>query len=132
MPVVGGIGAASEGFLESHTARARTYESGGYNADDVVDNSSSTADPIWPVLIDSGWTDCANLQSMAASIKAGADYVCTTASPCSHWSSSTISTITFVEGDVTLGRVGFRQGRLVGDGLLDAFAETRTGRDRSS
>lgn len=104
MPVVGGIGAASETWLESEMAsKGGTYNSDGLSGDDTIDNSASTADPHWSVLIDPQWTDCSDLQSMAASVKAGADYVCTTVSPCSHFGSSTINTVTFVEGDLDLG-----------------------------
>ena len=104
MPVVGGIGAASEAFLANEVAtKGGTYNSDGLTGSATADNSTSTADPNWSVLIHPDWTNCSALQSMAASIKDLADYVCTTASPCSHWGSSTISTITFVEGDLSFG-----------------------------
>lgn len=99
MPVVGAIGSASEAYVASHVGGA-TYASGGYTGGNAVDDSTSTADPLWSTIINPEWTDCASLHALADTVKASADYVCTGASPCSHWATATTSTITFAEGDV--------------------------------
>jgi hypothetical protein len=65
-----------------------------------VDDSTSTADPRWTVTVDPVFTNCSSLLGLTNRLKAAADYVCTAASPCTHWASSTTSTITYVEGDV--------------------------------
>ncbi len=53
-------------------------------------------------IIDPRWMSCPAVVELARQVKSAADYTCTSSSPCTHWASSTISTITYVEGDVAL------------------------------
>jgi len=125
MPVVGGVGSASEAVIANEmVTKGGTYDSGGHNGPDAADDSTSTGDPFWTSLIDPEWTNCTDLQSLGAAIKAGADYVCTTASPCSHWASATISTISYVEGDVDLTSVSSGKGVLWVTGSLTLRGST--------
>lgn len=125
MPVVGGLGSASEAFLASELgSKGGTYNSGGYTGGNVVDDSTTTTDPIWTPVISSQWTTCSSLQSLALSVRSTADYICTTASPCSHWGTSTISTITYVEGDLDLGPGGSGKGLLWVTGTLTLRGNT--------
>jgi len=97
VPVVGTMSATAEAAAEAGVQKPDSYTTDGGSctgACTVVD-VSPTADPLL--------TDCNYLLSLAAGVRASADYVCTSLSPCSHWGSSTINTVTFVEGDLTLG-----------------------------
>jgi hypothetical protein len=104
VPVVGTVGPGSEAVVGSDVeTKGGTYDTDGYNGDDVVDDLTSTTDPIWTQTIDPLWRDCAYLQILANTVRNAADYICTTSSPCSHWATSTITTVTYVEGDLDLG-----------------------------
>ena len=106
VPVVGTVGTASETYAAGQVdGTSATWESDGHSGDEVVDDLTSTADPIWTQTIDPLWRDCAYLKSLGTIIKNAADYVCTTPTGCTHWASSTISTVTYVEGDLDLGPV---------------------------
>jgi Tfp pilus assembly protein PilX len=94
VPVVGAIGATAVTGAQSGVNKPGAFTSGALTGTATVQNVSGTIDP--------NWLNCSYLQSLAATVKASADYVCTVASPCSHWATATISTITFVEGDVTI------------------------------
>lgn len=94
VPVVGAIGGAAVTSAQSGVNKPGSYTSGALTGTATVQNVSSTIDP--------NWLSCSYLQSLAATVKASADYVCTAASPCNHWGSATINTITFVEGDVSI------------------------------
>ena len=101
MPVVGTVGSASQAFVQANVGGA-SFQSGTYTGSNTVDDSTTTSDPRWSVTIDPMWTSCSSLLDFAARMKAAADYVCTTSSPCSHWAGSTPSTITFVEGNASV------------------------------
>jgi hypothetical protein len=101
MPVVGTIGSASQSYVQANVSEG-TWTSGTYSGANTVDDSASTSDPRWSVLVDPSLTNCPSLLALAARMKASADYVCTAASPCSHWASATPSTITYVEGDASV------------------------------
>jgi len=104
MPVVGTIGASSEAFVTNEVqAKGGTYTSGVQSGGNTVDDSTSTTDPIWSTVVNPQWTSCSDLKTLAAHVRDSADYVCTTASSCSHWPSSTTSTITYVDGNLDLG-----------------------------
>jgi Tfp pilus assembly protein PilX len=94
VPVVGTIGTASEATAEVGVRKPANYSSGTSTGLDTVTDVSSTIDP--------AWTDCQTLRELADEVRAAADYVCTAASPCSHWNTSTINTVTFVDGDLDL------------------------------
>ena len=101
MPVVGTVGSASQAFVQANVGGG-TFQSGTYAGSNTVDDSTTTSDPRWSVTIDPTLSNCSSLRDLAARMKASADYVCTTASPCSHWAGSTPSTITFVEGNASV------------------------------
>ena len=94
VPTVGTIGSASEASAEDGVDQPAGYDSGGETGIATVDNIESTIDPTW--------TTCSDLLELADLIKKAADYVCTVASPCTHWNTATMQTITYVEGDLTL------------------------------
>jgi len=101
MPTVGTVGAAAQAFVQANSA-GPTFKSGSYTGANTIDDSSSLADPRWTVSMNPLWNDCGYLQGMAQQVKNSADYVCTPSSPCSHWGSSTISTVTYVDGDINV------------------------------
>ncbi len=68
--------------------------------------------------IDATWTTCLDLHKLADDVRAVADYVCTVSSPCSHWATSTISTVTFVDGNLDLTPVASGKGVLWVTGTL--------------
>jgi hypothetical protein len=115
MPVIGTIGTASQAFVQANIA-GPTFTSGTYSGANTVDDSTSTSDPRWSVTIDPILTNCSTLRGLTDRMKASADYVCTAASPCSHWATSTTSTITYVDGNLTAPPAG--KGILVVNGQL--------------
>lgn len=125
MPVVGTIGSASQAAVVADIGGGKgTYNSGSHSGASVIDDSTTTTDPIWTTIIDPQWTTCMSLESLAASVRSVADYVCTSASSCSHWSTSTISTITYVDGDLNLGPGDSGKGLLWVTGTLSMRGNT--------
>ncbi len=104
VPVVGTIGTASEASAETGVQKPANYTSGGATGLATVSDVSSTIDPTW--------TTCQDLHNLADDVRAAADYVCTPSAPCNHWASTTISTVTFVDGNLTFS------GNLTGRGVL--------------
>jgi Tfp pilus assembly protein PilX len=101
MPTVGTMGPAQQAYVQANTT-GPTFTSGGYTGAQTVDDSTSLLDPRWTVTANPSWSDCSYLKEMADRIKNSADYVCTSGSPCTHWATSTTSTITYVDGDINL------------------------------
>lgn len=95
VPVIGTIGGASQASAQTGVIKPPSYTSGTEVGTATVHDVTSTINPFW--------TDCNSLRAMASTVQASADYVCTTASPCSHWGTSTINTVTFVDGDLSVG-----------------------------
>jgi len=125
VPVVGGIGSTSEGALATDvTTKGGTYSSDGQSGGNIVDDLTTTSDPIWTEVIDPLWRDCAYLHTLAQVMKSSADYVCTPSSPCNHWSTSTITTVTYVEGDLSLGSTDDGKGILWVTGQLHVLGST--------
>lgn len=96
VPVVGPIGSAAEAEAEKGVLKPLTYHSGPYTGLDTVTDISSTIHP--------GWLSCSGLLDLVRQIRNSADHVCSELCPCTHWASSTISTITFVDGDIEIPR----------------------------
>jgi len=104
MPVVGTMNSASQASVAaSVTADDATYQSTPESGANTVDDSSTTSDPRWTVTADPMWNDCQAVKALAASVKSAADYICTSSQPCSHWGTSTTSTVTYAEGNLNPG-----------------------------
>ena len=97
VPVVGTMDAAGEAAAEAgvHHPSSYTTTGGTCTGNCTVKDVHATVAP--------DLSSCTSLLSLAASVRASADYVCTASSPCSHFASSTVSTITYVDGDFNLG-----------------------------
>jgi hypothetical protein len=93
VPVVGVIGASSVSSAASGVRKPNSYFSGASTGTATVRDLSGVIDP--------SWLDCDYLRRLASSVRAAADHVCTASSPCNHWASTTIHTVTFVDGDVS-------------------------------
>ena len=93
---VGTIGTASEASAEAGAVKPLDYQSDGQTGVDVVNDVSGSIDPTY--------TDCDSLLAMADQVRAIADYVCYDSASCSHLdTTATINTVTYVDGDLTLG-----------------------------
>jgi hypothetical protein len=93
-PVVGTIGSAAESSAEVGVRKPNTYTAGGNVGIDTVEDVTGVVDP--------RWTSCTQLLALARTVRASAQYHCTAASPCTNLSASTMSTITFIEGDAVI------------------------------
>jgi hypothetical protein len=104
MPTVGAIGSASTAAIQTRVGGGNgTFNSDGLTGSSTVDDLTTTTDPHWNGVVSPVMTDCNSLRALGAQVKAAADNYCTTASPCSNWASTTLSTVTYVEGDVNPG-----------------------------
>jgi len=96
VPVLGAIGSASEAAAEAGAIKPLDYQSDGQTGNDTVADVQSTISPLL--------MDCGYLLELADMVRASADYICYDAASCSHLdTTATLNTVTFVDGDLTLG-----------------------------
>ena len=97
MPVIGTMDAAGEAAAETGVHHPSSYSTDGgtcTGACAVADVHTTTPPDL---------SSCTSLLELAESVRASADYICTPSSPCTHIGSTTVNTVTYIDGDFDLG-----------------------------
>jgi hypothetical protein len=125
MPVIGTIGANAESAAEDGMCAGKTcefidYASGPYaDKDTITDLTDPVNEPLVAGPIDPVWTDCQRLKDMIEQIRTRATSVCN-GGGCAL-PATTSSSITFYDGDLTLGERETGEGLLVVTGKFDTM-----------